>query len=269
MPEEIAATTVDVEDEKKNPSADRSANDYIAAVNAAIDIAEIAVNFIPGGGAAATVAKKAIKFAPMAKQIARKLPDVAPIAQKAAGAFQDKAPDAVNASADKVAGAMRGVADAIGGQAQAAGNVIKNAFDAKAQEKARREARRVLLDGAGIRMSAQQFLENWATQEKLGEQAGNYLDYCGCYAIATYGSAVRKDDYSAFRDIYIGASSNMGTSIRADIIGRGNPDVYADVKYKQHVYVLLYPCPEKQLNELETSLITALDADASYNALRA
>ena len=45
--------------------------------------------------------------------------------------------------------------------------------------------------------------------------------------------------------------------------------MYADVKYKQHVYVLLYPCEPEKLDVLEASLITALDADTSYNAPRA
>lgn len=39
-------------------------------------------------------------------------------------------------------------------------------------------------------------------------------------------------------------------SIHDDFIGKGNPDVYADVKYKQHVYVLLYPCQEDRLDQL-------------------
>lgn len=245
-----------------DPSTSRSANEYIAAANAAIDILEKAVYLLPDRNPAVKVVKRVL---PAAKQIAGKLPYVAPLAQKAIETFRDKAPNAVSVGVDKVANVMQGAAGAIGERAQAAGDVIKNAFDAKAQEKARREARRVLLDGAGIRMSAQQFLDNWKTQEKLGAQAGNYFDYCGCYAIATYGSAIRKDDYNAFRDIFIGASPNMGKSIRADFIGGGNPDVYADVKYKQHVYVLLYPCPEERLEELRISLITALDADSSYN----
>lgn len=39
----------------------------------------------------------------------------------------------------------------------------------------------------------------------------------------------------------------------------------ADVKYKQHMYILVYPCAPDKLDELEASLITALDADQSYN----
>ena len=42
-------------------------------------------------------------------------------------------------------------------------------------------------------------------------------------------------------------------------------DVYADVKYKQCVYILVYPCLSEKIDELEASLVTALDADRSYN----
>ncbi len=119
-------------------------------------------------------------------------------------------------------------------------------------------------------MPVSQFLENWETQRRLDQRTGDgYLAYSGCYALATYATSVKKDDYGSFRDIYIGKSCNMGASIHDDIVGRGNVDVYADVKYKQHVYVLLYPCSEDKLDDLEHSLIVALDADTSYNALRA
>lgn len=244
----------------------RSAEDYVSAANAVIDIAEIAVSFIPGGNAAATVATKALKYAPKARLIINHLPDVAPVAGQVASKIQEKAPDALGGQAEKIFGAARGAAAAVGEKGQAAGDAIKKSFDARAQEKARREARRALLDGAGIRMSVAQFLENWDTQKKLDQANGGYLAYCGCYAIATYPGAVKKDDYGSFRDIYIGSSENMGASIRADIIGLGNVDVYADVKYKQHVYVLLYPCEPDKLDVLKTSLITALDADVSHNA---
>lgn len=263
MADELDMQANDVQDVTSR----RTAEDYVNAVNAVIDIAEIAVSFIPGGGAAAKVATKAIRYAPAARKLVSKIPDVAPIAGQVAGKLQQKAPDAVGEQAEKLAGAAKGVAAAVGERGHAASDAIKKSFDARAQEKARREARRALLDGAGIRMSVQQFMENRATQAKLSDRAGNdYLAYCGCYAIATYAGSVKKDDYGSFRDIYIGKSQNMGQSIFADVIGAGNVDVYADVKYKQHVYVLLYPCEPEKLDVLEASLITALDADASYNA---
>lgn len=73
-------------------------------------------------------------------------------------------------------------------------------------------------------------------------------------------------DYSEYRDIYVGKSLSMGRSVYDDVSGKGDVDVYADVKYKQDVYVLLFPCREDKLDQLKGSLVVALDADASYNA---
>ena len=156
----------------------RSAEDYVNAANAVIDIAEIAVSFIPGGSAAATVATKALKYAPKARLIINHLPDVAPVAGQVASKIQEKAPDALGGHAVKLFGAAKDAAAAVGEKGQAAGDAIKKSFDVRAQEKARREARRALLDGAGIRMSVSQFLENWDTQEKLDQANGGYLAYC-------------------------------------------------------------------------------------------
>ena len=58
------------------------------------------------------------------------------------------------------------------------------------------------------------------------------MGFSGCYVIATYAHAVKKGDFSKFRDLYVGKSENVGDSIFKDLTGRGNVDVYADVKYK-------------------------------------
>ena len=95
-----------------------------------------------------------------------------------------------------------------------------------------------------------------------------YLAYPGCYVVLTFGRGVKQDDYGKFRDVFVGASANMGAAIRADFIGLGDPDVYADVKYKQDVRVLVFPCAEENIDRLRQSLIVALDADMSYNRVR-
>lgn len=238
---------------------DRSAQSYVDAMNAVIDIAEFAISFIPGGTAASKVARYAPKAIKVARGAAAAVPAVAPVAAPVAQKVAEHMPGVVD-------GAIKGAADAVGSAAGAAGEAIGGFFDARAQERARREARKTILDGAGIRMSVETFLENWETCGKLEAGASSdYLNYCGCYVIATYSSTVRKGDFSTFRDLYVGRSENIGSAVKADVSGSGNPDVYADVKYKQHVYVMLYPCKEGQLDKLEASLIAALDADCSYN----
>ena len=262
----------------EDAAAGRSAEKYIDAVNAVIALAGMAVPFLPAGGKVAAAAGVVMKAAPFAQAAAEQLPKiapvVAPVAKKVADAAAGKLPAAVDDGVGKVADAVRGAAGAVGGAvggaAAGARDRVKEAIDLRAQEKARMLARKTLLDGAGIRMSAEKFTENWETQQKLVDaQAGEgYLAYSGCYVVITCDGAVHKDDYSKYRELYVGKSENMGESIREDFIGLGNADVYADVKYKQHVYVLLYPCEKDKLDELEASLITALDADGSYNRER-
>lgn len=247
----------------------RSADDYINAANAVIDIAEIAVSFIPGGSTAATIATKAVKYAPVARKVLSKAPDVMPAAKQAAEALHEKAPEAMSTGVEKALGTVKGAASVVGEKGSKVSSSIRSKVDAHAEEKARKEARRTILDGAGIRMPSEQFLDNWKSREKIpGQTSEGYLSYSGCYVIATYSSPVRKDDYSAFRELYVGKSDNIGASIYSDLTGGGNVDIYADVKYKQHVYVLLYPCAPEKAGQLESSLIIALDADESYNCIR-
>lgn len=114
-------------------------------------------------------------------------------------------------------------------------------------------------------VSAQPFAQ---PQAIAPASAAGYLAYPGCYVVLTFGKGVKQDDYGKFRDVFVGASSNMGAAIRADFVGLGDPDVYADVKYKQDVRVLVFPCAEENLERLCQSLIVALDADMSYNRVR-
>ena len=258
-------------DHQNAPSAERTADMYVNAVNAEIGLAGMAVPLLVPGGKAAAVAGAVVKAAPVIQGVANQLPKIAPVvapaAKKVAGVAAEKDPEAVAMGFGKVADAAKGAAAAAGDAVGGARSVVQGAIDAKVQEKARKLARRTLLDGAGIRMSSSSFMENWDVQSKLQESSADegYLNYCGCYVIITCDGAVHKDDYSKYREIYVGKSANMGASIHDDFTGKGNADVYADVKYKQHVYVLLYPCSEDKLDQLEESLITALDADTSYN----
>lgn len=272
VPEEIEGTKV-VEG--------RSASDYEKALDTVLAIAEgvLLVAPVPQAkvaGAAIGVAKKAVGFA---REHHEEILGVAPLAAPAASKMADaaksameKAPSGVGRGMDKFFGAAKNAAGAVGDAAtqakDAVGGRVRSASDKRAQEKARKEARRTLLDGAGTRMPVDRFLENWKLQKAVSGKE-DYLDFAGCYAVATYGRAVKKDDYSEYRDIYVSKSNHMGRSILGDLIGEGNPDVYADVKYKQDVYVLLFPCTDGRLDQLKDSLVVALDADASYNKTRA
>lgn len=179
----------------EDAAAGRSAEKYIDAVNAVIALAGMAVPFLPAGGKVAAAAGVVLKAAPFAQAAAEQLPKIAPVvapaAKKVADAAAGKLPAAVDDGVGKVAGAVKGAAGAVGGAAAGARDKVKGAIDLRAQEKARTLARKTLLDGAGIRMSAEKFTENWETQQKLvdaqaggglpgvfGMLCGDYLRWC-------------------------------------------------------------------------------------------
>lgn len=253
-----------------NTSSTRGAADYRMAVNAVIDILEQADKVVPKDGKLAAIVRAAKTVAPYARQVLEIAPAIAPAAEQAVAVIREKAPDAVNDAADKVVSVAKGAGGAVAERGKAMSNAVHDAFESRAQAKARVEARRALLDGAGNKLEVKDFEKTWEMQRNLsqGDDSDNVFACCGCYAIASYPTTVKKGNYHKFQGIYVGKSRDIFQSIHDDVIGKGSVDVYADVKYKQHVYVFMYPCVEDKLEELEASLIAALDADESYNAKR-
>lgn len=85
----------------------RTAVDIAAAANAAIEIALLAVEFLPDGTVAAKVARGVRKFAPAAKVVAQKLSDAAPAMVQIAEKAQDKMPAVAAVGAEKVGGVVK------------------------------------------------------------------------------------------------------------------------------------------------------------------
>lgn len=249
---------------------ERTAADYIGALDQVIGIVEMVVDHMPPTHPAVLTAKKMVRVVrPVIKKLDVAFPAVAPVVVPVMEHFADGAakvaPGAVKQGARAVGGALDEAGKAVGDAADAVVGRFKAASDQRAQEKARQAARKALLNGAGNRIPADEFVKSWGIQQDLGTGGPAYLDFCGCYAIAAYDKPVKKDDFDRFRDIYIGRGEHMGERIHGDLTGHGNIDIYADMKYRQPLYIFLYPSTPEKLDELESSLITALDADASYN----
>lgn len=61
-------------------------------------------------------------------------------------------------------------------------------------------ARKALLDGTGNKLTVDQFRQNWGLRVPPAGMLGDgYMAFCGCYAIATYSSAVKKGDFCNLR----------------------------------------------------------------------
>lgn len=241
----------------------KTAEDYQAAVEAVIDVADLVISFVPGASQAKAVAK-VLTHAKAVKKAAPQIGRAAQMAQPALAKMADAAPDAAQKAGAAIGDAAASAAGAVGAVAKRAFDPIGDALDARKEAQAQAEARRVLLEGAGVRMSVERFRENKVSHEFASTGEG-YLGYPGCYAFAVYDHAPKEKGFGRYRAIYIGKSDDIGRSIADDLAGRGNVDVYADAKYEQDALLFLFPCQEENLERLHQSLIVALDADESYN----
>lgn len=111
------------------------------------------------------------------------------------------------------------------------------------------------------------FEKNWIISKQGNKAMSGYkcLDVPGCYVILIFDHLVRDNKYSGYQNIYIGQSVNMCKRVHNHFNGKGNGDVYADIKYGKYVYVQFYPCGKNELNKIEKNLIAAFHAKSSYN----
>lgn len=114
------------------------------------------------------------------------------------------------------------------------------------------------------------FERDWiaAKWKKQGLAGYKYNDGCGCYVIVVFDYPVVDNNYLNYENIYIGQSIHVCQRIHNHFNGRGNGDVYADIKYGKYVYVSIVPCYREEMNDLEKQLIRAFNATASYNNTR-
>lgn len=115
-----------------------------------------------------------------------------------------------------------------------------------------------------------EFEDSWILQDaKDGAPKGyKYQKIAGCYVIRIYDAEVTNGDFETFDDIYIGQSVNVTNRVHNHFTGKGNGDVYADLKYGRFVYLQIVPCKREELNDLEKALIAEFQATDSYNGTR-
>lgn len=114
------------------------------------------------------------------------------------------------------------------------------------------------------------FEKNWISVKSgnKGVAGYKYNDRPGCYVILIFNLPVVDGNFTGYNNIYIGQSVNVCKRIHSHFNGKGNGDVYADVKYGKSVYVQIVPCDKTQLNRVEKELIQAFNATRSYNKTR-
>lgn len=136
---------------------------------------------------------------------------------------------------------------------------------AKTHSPSKKDVKRAL-KVAVVNVSARTFAKKWRNYaDAPGISSAGCYSVSGCYVFLRFSNKNNKGKLHRFDDVYVGGSTDMGASVMRHLEGKGNPDVYADVKYGQNVRVLLFPYPPEQLRAKTQELIELLDANRSYN----
>lgn len=178
----------------------------------------------------------------------------------------DGAVNGARAVADGIGKGFGAAADGVGAAAGALGDAAKALQDSRAAAETRKKinaARQSIFDGASTVMSLNEFI---CQQGKAADAVFNGFDMPGCYLIATYRKHDHDKNYSDYLGIYVGSSERMSDDIVSKPTRTGDPDVYADYKYRQNTLLFVYPCELKDVAERRDLLLRSFDGSRLYNA---
>lgn len=120
-------------------------------------------------------------------------------------------------------------------------------------------------------ISAEEFQRDWISMKANGRKGAagyKYEDGAGCYVIESFPVGTENPDFSHPDEVYVGQSLHICNRVRNHLNGKGNGDVYADVREGKPVFVHFERCEDPQMNDLEKRLIDAFHATESYNSTR-
>lgn len=122
---------------------------------------------------------------------------------------------------------------------------------------------------AGTFLYYKDFENRWIISDGRGKSETptgfKYEDGPGCYVITIYNRPVRNKRWDKYKNIYIGQSVHIFQRVHNHFNGKGNGDIYADIKYGKYVYVRFVQCEKEEMNDLEKKLISTFNATSSYN----
>ncbi len=114
-----------------------------------------------------------------------------------------------------------------------------------------------------------EFESGWIISDGRGKSETptgfKYEDGPGCYVITIYNRPVKHKKWGNYENIYIGQSLHIFQRVHRHFNGKGNGDIYADIKYGKYVYVRFVKCKKEEMNDLEKELISTFNATSSYN----
>lgn len=187
------------------------------------------------------------------------------------GAVKSAADGATNGARVVAGGIGKGfgaAADGVGAAADALGDATKALQESRAAVGARKKidaARQSIFEGASTVMPLHEFI---CQQGKAAEAAFNGFDMPGCFLIATYRRHDHDKNFSDYLGIYVGSSDHMSRDIVSVPTRLGDPDVYADYKYRQNILLFVYPCELKGVDDRCELLLRSFDGKRLYNGAR-
>lgn len=140
---------------------------------------------------------------------------------------------------------------------------LSDAKNEKELRKALKEVRQKILENADSTMTITDLAKAQKKSKKTGIEPID--DKPGCFVLATYKKMDFDKDLTDYIGIFIGCADNVAEGLSLAISRDGNPDVYADVKYKQNVHAYIFYFEPDQLEESYENLIQAFAGEKSYN----
>lgn len=131
----------------------------------------------------------------------------------------------------------------------------------------RREKQEIALQN--VHFSVDEFVE----KAHLAQEDGHgFYDVPGCFLIVSYAKPPKKrTPLTGYSGIFIESTQNLREGILLQISGKGNSDIYADIKYQRtSTYVILLPESGQRKPDIEQKTLIELFDDESnrlYNKL--
>ena len=187
-----------------------------------------------------------------------------------------KASSAVKEAAGGATSAMGGAIAKLGNASSGIANnlsdvkdgIVEDLANAKSEKELRRaikEARQAVLENATTRITVADLQK--AIAKAPDAIVGPISDMPGCFVIATYRKLDFDNDLTDYTGIFVGESKNAYKGVLAALSRAGDPDVYADVKFKQNVHVYVYNCLPEDLDGRYLSLRQTFEDERLYGSM--
>lgn len=186
------------------------------------------------------------------------------LAARTAGEQAGKAGIAVKGAAS---GATGMVGDVLAKLGNTKDGILADLSEAKSEKELKRaikDARQSVLENATTSITIADFLK--AVEKSSSAPLTPISDMPGCFVLATYKKLDFDKDLTDYTGIFVGKADDTSVGVLTAISRDGDPDVYADVKFKQNVHAFVFNCRAEDLEERYFSLCQTFADDRLYDA---